>query len=166
MAHNTGLPSSVYLRCHCVALLDVLIVRLRLLLAAARGTRPKAGSSILNANRYKTLGLPSCVKHVYPVALSQGVILFLSRSAVQHALYYRLFFNKPPRGKWRGIVCHVGLDKPAPDLIRKHPVGFLDSGVRRNDGTGGKPPGIHPCRLPQQAEAPIILFYGKVFYWL
>jgi hypothetical protein len=159
VAHNTGLPSSVYLRCRCVALLDVLIVRLRRLLAAA-------SVSILNANRYKPLGLPSCVKHVYPVALSQGVILFLSRSAVQHALYYRPSFNKPPRGKWRGIVCHVGLDKPAPDLIRGHPVGFLDSGVRRNDGTGGKPPGIHPCRLPQQAEAPIVLFYGKVFYWL
>src|SRR5512137_2493228 len=74
----------VYLRCRCVltgcyaiALLDVLIVRLRpyrmlpygmlryryrlLVLTgcsatAARGTRPKAGSSILNANRCKSGG--------------------------------------------------------------------------------------------------------------
>jgi len=30
-----------------------------------------------------------------------------------------------------------------PDLIR-HPVRFLDSGVRRNDGTRGKSRGIYP----------------------
>ncbi len=41
----TDLPSSVYLRCRCVALLDVPVVRLRRLLAAA-------SVSILNANRY------------------------------------------------------------------------------------------------------------------
>jgi hypothetical protein len=44
--YNTDLPSNVYLRCRYVALLDVLIVRLRRLLAAA-------SVSILNANRYK-----------------------------------------------------------------------------------------------------------------
>jgi tripartite-type tricarboxylate transporter receptor subunit TctC len=53
----TDSPSSVYLPgTHgvgvCVALLDILTVCLRRLLAAARGTRPKAGSSISNANRY------------------------------------------------------------------------------------------------------------------
>ena len=63
--YNTNLHSSVYLRCRCVALLDVLIVRpgtrLRVgLLAAARGTRPKAGSSILNANWYSTIDRLPC----------------------------------------------------------------------------------------------------------
>jgi hypothetical protein len=36
-----------------------------------------------------------------------------------------------------------GVPYVMPDLIR-HPVRFLDSGVRRNDGTPAKPRGIHP----------------------
>ena len=58
MNEDADLPSSEYLRCRCVALLDVLLVRLGYppragvaRLAAARGTRPKGWVAILNANR-------------------------------------------------------------------------------------------------------------------
>ncbi len=51
--------------------------------------------------------------------------------------------NYPAAGS--GVFCVMpDLIKPAPDLIRGHPVRFLDSGVRRNDGTRGKPRGMHP----------------------
>jgi hypothetical protein len=39
-----------------------------------------------------------------------------------------------------GVLCVM------PDLIR-HPVRFLDSGVRRNDGTRDKPRGMNPGKF-------------------
>ena len=52
--------------------------------------------------------------------------------------------NRGPQGrKINYPAASSGVFCVMPDLIR-HPVRVLDSGVRRNDGTRGKPRGMHP----------------------
>jgi len=63
-----------------------------------------------------------------------------------------LFSQSLPKVKWRQEILPTQINYPTassgvfcvmPDLIR-HPVRFLDSGVRRKDGIRGKPRGMHP----------------------
>jgi len=75
LVDNTDSPSSVYLRCHCVAFLDVLTVRLRRLLATA-------SVSILNANRYKEFELAIFLNTEYASMNVGKPTVWIKRSSV------------------------------------------------------------------------------------